>query len=183
MSGDFRAEVLDFLEVAADEGPPDTVADETVPRLFLDLKPWLGERLNSLSGDCQKKDSLVLGSDGRASCTEVEVVRKLRSRWLAGWVQGFACGAGLWSEWIWKSLPAPAAATNTAVQLARGQRRPTTHSGHPDVAVTDGEQVVYIECKVKDALKETQIEWFRTAFDRKIVLPDQVAVVQGRIGI
>ncbi len=54
--------------------------------------------------------------------------------------------------------------------------------GDPDVAVTDGERIVYIECKVKDGLKPSQIEWLSTAFEPGIVRPDQVAVIQGRIG-
>jgi hypothetical protein len=175
----FRDDVLEALLAEADDGGYDDVVGFRVPRRLLVVRRWAGHRPFSLPDDCRKEGSLLVDPDGQMSCIEVEVVRLLRARWQAGWVQGFACGWRRWSESIWKQPPDVVSAINERVQMARGQLRPSTHGGHPDVAVTDGDRVVYVECKMDDDLKPSQIEWFGEALRRAIVLPDQVLVVQG----
>ena len=123
-----------------------------------------------------------MGRDSEMSCIEVEVVRTLRSRWQAGWVQGYPCGRVTWGAWLWSRskeplVPDGVAAVNDAVQAARGKGR--TFAGHPDVAVTDGRRIVYVECKMNDDIKPSQVEWFGEALDRGIVRLGQVLVVQG----
>jgi hypothetical protein len=68
-------------------------------------------------------------------------------------------------------------ALNDAVQARLGKGR--TFGGHPDIAVTDGRRVAYLECKMLDDLKQSQIDWLDAAFDERIITPDDVAVVQG----
>lgn len=143
------------------------------------MKRWIGPRPDSLSEDCRKRRSLLVAPDGQMSCIEVEVVRLLRARWQAGWVQGFPCGSRRWADSIWKTLPTAADELNKLVQAARGLTRTKTFSGHPDVVVTDGHEVVYIECKVEDSLTASQIDWFGRALGQNIVRLEQVLVIQG----
>lgn len=175
----FRDEVLKALDAAADEGGYDEIVGFRVPRRGLVVERWAGERPDSIPDDCRKRRSLLVGPDGRMSCIEVEVVRLLRVRWHAGWVQGFACGSRRWGDSIWTRLPQPVHTLNERVQTARGQQRTSTFSGHPDVAVTDGQDVVYVECKMEDTLKPSQIDWFGQALGRGIVQLGQMLVVQG----
>jgi hypothetical protein len=174
-----RDEVLIGLAAVADSAGYDEVAGFKVPRRGIVVKQWAGPRPDSLSDDCRKRRSLLVAPDGQMSCIEFEVVRLLRPRWQAGWVQGFPCGSRRWADSIWKSLPDPAAALNKQVQAARGRPRTSTFSGHPDVVVMDGHDVLYIECKVEDDLKASQIDWFGAALGQGIVNIDQVLVVQG----
>ncbi len=175
----YRDEVLHALGTNPGGEGFDEVVGFKVPRRLLRVTRWTGDRPFSLSDDCRKQGSLLLGPDGQMSCMEVEVGRLLRTQWQAGWVQGFPCGGLRWGESIWKTLPEPIGVINERVQAARGQRRVTTFSGHPDVAVTDGSRVVYIECKMEDNLKPSQIEWFGEAVNRKIIGVGQVLVVHG----
>jgi hypothetical protein len=175
----FTDEVLDALGVAATEDGSDAVAGFRVRRRRIRVERWAGPRPYSLAEDCRKERSLLVAPDGRMSCIEVEVVSLLRARWQAGWVQGFPCGSRRWGEWIWSTLGEPLRGLNEQVQAARGKRRTSTFSGHPDVAVTDGRRFAYIECKMEDRLKASQVEWFGHAFGRGIVTPEQVLVVQG----
>jgi hypothetical protein len=143
------------------------------------VRPWTDARPDYGPLDCTKGASLLRARGPTISCIEVEVVRLARRRWKAGWVQGYACGAVSWSRWQWpRSLaPAPVLAVNDAVQVTLGKGR--TFRGHPDVGVTDGHRVAYLECKMLDDLKESQIEWFGAAFEAELVLPEDVAIVQG----
>jgi hypothetical protein len=163
----------------ADSVGYDEVAGFKVPRRVIVVERWAGPRPDSLSEDCRKRRSLLVAPDGRMSCIEVEVVRLLRARWQAGWVQGFPCGSRRWEDSIWRTLPDPAHELNKRVQAARGRTRTSSFSGHPDVVVTDGHDVLYIECKVEDSLKESQIDWFGRALGQNIVKLGQVLVVQG----
>lgn len=174
----FRDEVLEALDVAAGEAGDDEIAAFKVPRRRILVQRWNGARPHSLPDDCRKEGSLLVAPDGGMSCIEVEVVRLLRASWHAGWVQGFPCGSRRWGDSIWKTLPDPVRVLNEQVQAARG-RRVSTFSGHPDVAVTDGRRVAYVECKMEDSLKPSQIEWFGAALSGGIVEPDQLVVVQG----
>lgn len=175
----FRDDILAALALVADDGGSDDVVGYRVPRRQLEVDRWRGERPDSLSDDCRKRGSLLIAPDGQMSCIEVEVVRLLRAHWHAGWVQGFPCGRRRWGDSIWTTLPEPVRGLNLQVQAARGQTRTSTFSGHPDIAVTDGRDVVYVECKMEDHLKESQIKWFSEAIRARIVRLEQVLVVQG----
>ena len=76
------------------------------------------------------------------------------------------------------SRPDCGAQPNRCVQEARGIR-PTSFSGHPDVAVTDGTRVALIECKVRDQPKPSQVNWIKTGIARKILSPDEVLILRG----
>lgn len=178
----FRDEVLATLvtrSAIAREVDAEDVAGFEVPRRYLEVRPWGRPGPASMALDCNKRGSLLTGLDGVMSCVEVEVVRILRSRWQAGWVQGFPCGQTTWGTWLWTRTDAPlnVIEINDLVQTARHKGR--TFSGHPDVAVTDGHEVAYIECKMKDAIKPSQMDWFGAAFSDGIVRPSQVVVIQG----
>jgi hypothetical protein len=60
------------------------------------------------------------------------------------------------------------------VQQALG-RRPNAVGGHPDVAATDGRSVAYLECKVRDRIKVTQVDWIGA------ISAEEILVVQGAL--
>jgi hypothetical protein len=64
------------------------------------------------------------------------------------------------------------------VQRALG-RRPDAIGGHPDVAATDGRSVIYLECKVRDRIKATQVDWIATGLRVGAFAPGEINVVQG----
>lgn len=47
------------------------------------------------------------------------------------------------------------------------------------MAVTDRVRVAYIECKMDDDLKPSQIDWLSKALGHGIVTVDQLLVIQG----
>lgn len=146
----------------------------------LEVEPWHGERFNTNGDDCNKRSSLLTGDDGRMSCLEVEVVRRLLAADVglqAGWVQAWSCGANSWSRWIWKALPPPIASRNAAIQERRAHK-PTSRGGHPDVAVLLGSEVFYVECKVNDPV-DKQIDWISAGLELGVIHADQVIVLYG----
>lgn len=146
----------------------------------LEVEPWRGVRFGTNGDDCNKRSSLLTGDDGRLSCLEVEVVRRLlaaNAGLQAGWVQAWTCGANSWSRWIWKQLPEPIATRNRAIQEHR-DRKPTYRGGHPDVAVLSGSDVFYVECKVNDPV-DKQIDWISAGIELGVITSDQVIVLQG----
>jgi len=152
-----------------------------VRQLEIPLAVWTGARPDSLGDDCRKRGGLVVGSDGEMSCTEVEVVRRLRTAgWDAGWVQGFPCGRARWSRWIWQDLPARVDTTNRRVQEALGNRA-TSRSGHPDVAAIVGDLLVCLECKVGDEPTATQARWLAAAVDRRVLAVRDFVVLRARL--
>lgn len=152
-----------------------------VRQLEIWLAPWPGARPDSLADDCRKRGGLVVGADGQVTCTEVEVVRRLRAAgWDAGWVQGFPCGRARWSDWIWQTLPPLVDDANRRVQVALGGRA-TSRSGHPDVAAIVDGRVVYVECKVEDEPTTTQARWLRAAVDRRVIAIRAFVVVRAAI--
>lgn len=176
----FRDEVLEFLGAAGlQPANPDDIAGRLVRRFTMPVRLWTGNQPRSGPVDCRKGAALLRARGGARSCIEVEVVRLARRRWKAGWVQGYPCGAESWSRWQWPRTVAPDAvrATNDAVQTQLGKGQ--TFGGHPDVAVTDGRRVAYLECKMLDSLKPSQIAWFDAAFRAGILAPDDVAIVEG----
>lgn len=175
----FRDAVLEAIKTEADDAGYDEIVGYRVPHRLLRVHRWSGPRPYSLPDDCRKERSLLVDAAGRMSCLEVDVVRLLRDHWQAGWVQGFGCGWRSWSSAIWKAPPAAVGSINERVQAARGQRRTSTHSGHPDVAVTDGVRVACIECKMDDDLKPGQIDWLTNGLRHGIVTVDQLLVIQG----
>lgn len=171
--------ILEALE--ASEAGTIALGTHRVRMLELRLAPWTGPRPDSLPGDCRKRGGLVIGAAGEMSCTEVDVVRRLRAAgWEAGWVQGFPCGRPRWSRWIWQELPAPVDAVNHRVQEALGGRGPS-RSGHPDVAAMAGGRPVYVECKVADEPTATQARWLAAAIDHRIVAVRDYLVVRAVI--
>jgi len=145
------------------------------------ITAWSGARSSSLADDCRKGSSLLAADDGSMSCLEVELVGGLKSFGLdAGWVQAFPCGGTRWAGSIWRTLPPLIADRNARVQQALG-RRPNALGGHPDVAATDGRSVAYLECKVRDRIKVTQVDWIVTALQIGAISADEVLVVQGVI--
>jgi hypothetical protein len=178
----FRDEVeaaLASRRAVSGEVEAEEIAGFVVPRRYLPVRAWSGPTPFSGPLDCRKQGSILVGPDGGMWCVEAEVVRLLRSHWRAGWVQGFPCGRMTWGAWQWPRplVPANVASVNDRVQAARGKGR--TFGGHPDLAVTDGRRVVYVECKMKDAIKPSQVEWFEAAFSGGFVDPSQVFVLQG----
>jgi hypothetical protein len=176
----FGDEVLEYLTSAGliAQGH-EAVAGVFLPRLVLPVRPWTGDRPNSGSVDCRKGESVLRARGGSLSCIEVEVVRLARRRWRAGWVQGYPCGATSWSRWQWPRTlaPEPVVSLNDAIQVRLERNR--TFRGHPDVAVTDGVRVAYLECKMRDKVKYSQINWLSTAFEAGLIDPESVALIQG----
>ena len=147
----------------------------------LALAPWAGARPDSLTDDCRKRGGLVTGATGEMSCTEVEVVRRLRAAgWEAGWVQGFPCGRARWDRWIWQELPTRVEAINRRVQESLGGRA-TSRSGHPDVAAMVGDRLLYVECKVGDEPTATQARWLAAAVDRRVLAVRDYVIVRAAI--
>ena len=171
-----------ILLAAVPERPIELAPGVRVGAASIDANPWPSAGPDILGIDCRKKGSLLRSADGSMSCLEVEVVRVLRAAGLqAGWVQGFACGRQTWGEEIFaRELPVPLAERNRRVQEARFTR-PTSFSGHPDVAATDGTRVAYIECKVRDQPKPSQVDWIQTGIARKVVKPGEVLILRGVI--
>jgi hypothetical protein len=109
------------------------------------------------------------------------VVRRLRAAgWEAGWVQGFPCGRARWGDWIWQDLPSPVEAANHRIQAAL-RRRPSSRSGHPDVAVWTGDRLAYLECKVGDEPTATQARWLAATVDHRVVAVRDFVVVRARL--
>lgn len=152
----------------------------TIDWFTAEVEPWRGARFDTNGDDCNKRSSLLTGDDGRLSCLEVEVVRRLLAADVglqAGWVQAWHCGANLWSRWIWKALPPPIASRNAAIQEHRA-RKPGYRGGHPDVAVLLGSEVFYVECKVNDPV-DKHIEWISAGIELGVFDPAQIIVLQG----
>jgi len=170
-----------LLALSATDAGTIALGSHRVRQLEISLAPWTGARADSLADDCRKRGGLVVGSDGPMSCTEVEVVRGLRAAgWDAGWVQGFPCGRTRWSDWIWRDLPPLVDDANRWVQGALGSR-PSSRSGHPDVAAIVGSRVVYVECKVADEPTESQARWLAAAVDLGVVTVRDFVVVRARL--
>ena len=149
--------------------------------LEIPLAAWTGGRTDLLADDCRKRGGLIVGTDGQMSCTEVEVVRRLRAAgWEAGWVQGFACGRARWSRWIWQELPPRIGDANRRVQEALGGRA-SSRSGHPDVAAIAGDHLVYLECKVGDEPTATQARWLAAAVEHGVASASGYLVVRASI--
>jgi len=145
------------------------------------ITAWTGVRSSSLADDCRKGSSLLAADDGSMSCLEVMLVDGLKPFGLdAGWVQAFPSGGTRWAGSIWRTLPRLIADRNGRVQQALG-RRPNAVGGHSDVAATDGRSVAYLECKVRDRIKVTQVDWIVTALQIGAISAEEILVVQGAL--
>jgi hypothetical protein len=124
------------------------------------------------SSHCGKGRALVVGRDGRYSCGEVEIVRRLfdAEGWTAGWTQPYICGGLSWGDWIM-----PVARENerlrqhhrlNAAQVARF--RGTSEAavrGHPDVIAWRDDETIFVESKsiFDGGLSQNQVDWFKAA--------------------
>ena len=143
---------------------------------------------DSQSDDCQKRGALFAGPRG-FECLEAHIVDRLRSApgrvWDAGWVQAWSCGRATWRDEIWDALPERLAAINSQVQDQRVIMRPGAKrsrlGGHPDVVVVQGEDILYIECKVNDDGFGKQREWCEAAFDASVLQEAGVLIVHADI--
>ena len=143
----------------------------SVQVVALSFRLWVGPFLG-MAEDCNKRGGRVVGAEGELSCAEVEIVRRLRGAgWNAYWVSEFPCGQRRWGSERAKNTALPSGIREIEDRIGMGK------AGRPDVVAWRGDTIGYIESKgPADALKPTQIEWFRRA--REVgIQPDGLVLV------
>jgi hypothetical protein len=109
--------------------------------------------------------ALMAGHDGTWTVAEIELVRRFRQAgWQAGWVDTFANAPREWDKWLVTpdSLPLP---LGTPYRVITNAVDPDG-SGSPDVIAWREDSIasaVFIESKMKDAIRPDQEKWFREA--------------------
>jgi len=137
------------------------------------------------TGYCLSKGlSCLRDEEGRMSCVEIEIARRLAATgWSGGWLNTY--GGDPPSSWLsWARTPGETAS------LMPVSRRPLAQwlvegtvgrvGGLPDVVAVRGDTVIALECKRAggDRPKPTQIAWLRSAIvERAVLHGDDFAVV------
>jgi hypothetical protein len=109
--------------------------------------------------------TLMAGDNSSLTVGEIELVRRFRQAgWQAGWVDTYGRAPQKWAEWIVtrESLPLPLGSSYRAISDAVDPEG----GGRPDViAWREGSiaSAVFIESKMKDAIRPDQEKWFREA--------------------
>lgn len=142
-----------------------------VQAVSLSFELWTGPFLG-MAEDCNKRGGRVVGAAGELSCAGVEIVRRLRAAgWNAFWVSEFPCGERRWGAERAKSASLPPAVRALEAKIGMGK------AGRPDVVAWHGDTIGYVESKgPSDALKPTQIEWFRRAHEAGVPAENLVLV-------
>lgn len=134
-----------------------------------------------------KRSSCLRDDDGRMSCAEVEIVKRLRAAgWTGGWVNTYGGDPPL--RWL-DCMTTPAAIGKglppRREALAKWLRVAGVAAGSPDIFVVRGNDLLAIECKRRgapgawsDSVRATQTAWVGEVITaRRLLEPDELVVV------
>ncbi len=132
----------------------------------LEFVPWIPPQPSSKPTWSETYGkTLMSGDDGSWTVAEIELVRRFRKAgWQAGWVDTFGNAPQEWGRWLVTpdSLPLP---LGTPYRVITNAVDPDG-GGSPDVvAWREGSiaSAVFVESKMKDAIRPDQEKWFREA--------------------
>lgn len=133
-----------------------------------------------------KERSCLRDRQGRMSCAEIEIVRRLRSSgWCAGWISPYSGDPPIrWARWTWTQADAAAVVPPGYARFRGWLEAQPTSDGIPDVVATNGVVLVVIECKrqpiqgSRDTPRSSQTRWVSAVLaGRRPLLPDSCFVV------
>ncbi len=141
-------------------------SDTLVWHANLEFVPWIAPLCSSKPQRSETYGKTLMSADnGSWTVAEIEIVRRFRQAgWQAGWVDTFGNAPREWGKWLvtLDSLPLPLGTPYRAITNAVDP----DGGGSPDViAWREGSiaSAVFIESKMKDAIRPDQEKWFREA--------------------
>lgn len=128
-----------------------------------------------------KQGSCLRDRQGRMSCAEIEIARRLRSAgWMAGWISPYSGDPpARWRRWTWTIADAVTHVPDEFGAFRDWLANRARAGGTPDVIAINGRDLVTIECKrhgSTDKARTTQVAWAKDV--RRALGPDHFLVAE-----
>ena len=132
-----------------------------------------------------KEGSCLRDRQGRMSCAEIEIVRRLKQPWRAGWISPYSGDPPTrWAQWTWSKAQAVSVIPDAYSRFRDWLEAQPRSDGMPDVIATNGADLVLLECKrqpimtSRDTARPSQTGWIHEVLGgRRPLLSDMNFVV------